>query len=134
MKKVITLFAAMLIMIMGSTMNAHAQINLTNEQKAAMVENMKQQLPMKLDEGITWTDASISSDGQTFNMPLLVNASTIGLSNAAMREALVEIGADGFKEMLGDEFLSTIRTFGLDCNITMKFNDSTPSLSLLIRR
>lgn len=100
------------------------------KQVVVMLQN---QLPQVVEEGMTWTNCTLSNDGKTINWTFDINPVEMGVSLEDAKTALKSlIDTDEFKAILLSDELKQVMTM-LDCNlnITFVFPDKTSYKNLL---
>lgn len=105
------------------------------EMRKMVVAEMRKELPMEVEEGLTWSKCDLSQDGETMIWTFKINPRKMGVSLADAKEEFNGLTSREFKAMIDEdgEFDSIMGMLGCDVQIIIAFPDGTNKKFMLRR-
>lgn len=125
MRKIATLLAlviASITAIIPEVAAADPTRELTAEQKQTALAAMREELPQKVEEGMTWTAVDLVENGKVLSITIAMDPEQIGVGTTEYKEWLGTLSESETKELLwNDDFEYLCPMFGAR-NVQIVFN------------
>lgn len=136
MRKIATLLAliiASITTIIPEVSAAGPTRELTAEQKQTALAAMREELPQKVAEGMTWTAVDLVENGKVFSVTFAVDPEQIGVSTAEYKESLGTLSESEAKKLLwNDDFEDVRQMFGArNAQIVFNYPDGSRQVILI---
>lgn len=130
MRKIATLLAlviASITAIIPDVSAAGPTRELTAEQKQTALAAMREELPQKVEEGMTWTAVDLVENGKVLSITIAMDPEQLGVSTAEFKESLGTLSESEKREQFwNDDFEYLCQMFGArNLQIVFSFPDGS---------
>lgn len=124
MKKLFLTILSAIMLVMALPFNASAQ-DYTPQNCEAVISATQAQLPMSIDDDVTWTGLNFADNKTVIVFTFKIGASNMGISLANLKLGFDSMSANDVKGFLGDEFMQMLRGFKKKGRLVILFSDGT---------
>lgn len=121
LKTLITAFAAVVV-IFGTGSSANAE-TMSLDQTKAVVNVIKQSLPMEVEKGMVWEDATLTDNNKVLQITFKMNPAKMGATNEDAKSVISSYDAKTMAGLFGEEFMQTMKSMGVTGRVVFVLPD-----------
>lgn len=115
------------ILMMASPTAPSATAKMNNEEVMASINEIKQGLPMYINEAITWKSIELMPNGEV-EFVYLVNPTTLGVQIKDFANAMEQVSSAQMYDLLGEEFKAMSEKIGRNLKIVYEYPDGSKTI------